>query len=211
MVKVIGASWGRTGTTSAAAALEILGFGPCVQMQTMWERTDLAEVWARHYQGERAEWSEVLGGFGASVDWPGCWEWREFSALWPDAKVLLTVRDSESWYDSVLGSIHAWTAPGKDVGPPAVAELLARVWDEGFDGWDRVFDRDRTIARYESHVDAVRRDCPRERLIEWRVADGWQGLCDGLGVAVPDEPLPHLNRSSEQQTTDGHPPSRLSR
>jgi hypothetical protein len=192
-MRVIGASWGRTGTTSAAAALQMLGFGPCVQMQTMWERPELAEIWAAHYRGDRADWQTVLGEFDASVDWPGAWEWREFMALWPDAKVLLTVRDADSWYDSVLGSIHAWTAPGTDVGPPAVAELLDRVWDQHFGGWHGVFDRERTIAAYQDHVAEVRRDCPSHRLIEWRVADGWTALCDGLGVAVPADPVPLLN------------------
>lgn len=192
-MRVIGASWGRTGTTSAAAALDILGFGPCVQMQTMWQEPELAETWARHYRGEPIDWTKVLSRFGASVDWPGCWEWQTFAALWPEAKVLLTVRDPEEWYRSVLGSIHEWTAPGKDVGPPAVAELLNRVWNYHFGGWQQVFDRDRTIERYEAHVERVRRECPPSRLVEWRVADGWGPLCSALGVDVPDAPMPHLN------------------
>lgn len=196
-VKVIGASWGRTGTTSAAAALDLLGFGPCVQMQTMWEQPRLAEVWAAHYRGHPADWQEFLVDFSASVDWPGAWEWRRFAALWPEAKILLTLRDGESWYDSVLGSIHAWTAPGKDVGPPAVAELLDRVWNEHFGGWHRVLDREQTIAAYEAHVEGVRSECPPDRLIQWRVADGWSSLCDGLGVAVPDQAVPHLNSRAE--------------
>jgi hypothetical protein len=193
-MRVIGAGWGRTGTTSAAAALDLLGFGPCVQMQTMWQQPRLAEAWAAHYRGHPANFAELLASFGASVDWPGAWEWQRFAALWPEAKILLTLRDGASWYESVLGSIHAWTAPGQDVGPPAVAELLDRVWDEHFGGWDRVLDRERTIAAYEQHVDEVRRACPPHRLIQWRVSDGWAPLCEGLGVGVPDEPMPHLNR-----------------
>lgn len=55
-MEVIGASWGRTGTTSAAAALDLLGFGPCGQLQTMCQQPDLAEVWNRHHAGERVEW-----------------------------------------------------------------------------------------------------------------------------------------------------------
>ena len=195
-MKVIGAGWGRTGTTSAAAALSLLGFGPCLQMQTMWEQPALAEVWAAHYRGEPADWRAVLGEFGSTVDWPGCWEWQTFARLWPEAKVLLTLRDGASWYESVVASIHAWTAPGQEVGPPPVAALLDRVWDEHFDGWHGVFDRDRTLARYEAHVADVRRVCPPERLVEWHVADGWVPLCDALGVAVPQQAAPHLNRRS---------------
>lgn len=203
-MKVIGAGWGRTGTTSAAEALDVLGFGPCVQMQTMWERPELAEAWAAHYRGDPADWPTLLGEFGATVDWPGCWEWQTFARLWPDAKVLLTLRDGPAWYDSVMGSIHEWTAPGKDVGPPPVVALLDRVWDEHFDGWHGAFDRDRTLARYEAHVADVRRDCPPERLVEWQAADGWPTLCQALQVEVPDQPAPHLNsRSSREAHGDG--------
>lgn len=191
---VIGAGWGRTGTTSAAAALDRLGFGPVMQMQETWSHPELAEVWNHHHDGRPADWETVLADYRATVDWPGCWEWSEFADMWPAARVLLTVRDSATWYDSVRRSIHAWTAPGEDVGPPPVAELLTRIWDEDFGGWDAVFDRDRTIAIYEAHNDEVRRTCPPDRLIEWNVADGWRRLCEGLDVPMPDEPFPHLNQ-----------------
>lgn len=192
-VRVIGAGWGRTGTTSAAAALNLLGFGPCFQMQEVWSRPELASLWNRHRRGMRADWLAELGEFGSCVDWPGCWQWREFAELWPEAKVLLTVRDAKSWYDSALGSIHIWTGPGKDVGPPEVADLLAAVWDEHFGGWQGFLDRERAIAAYEAHVADVRRNCPSHRLVEWQVSHGWRSLCDGLDVAIPDSPVPHLN------------------
>lgn len=192
-MRVIGAAWGRTGTTSAAAALDILGLGPCVQMQTMWQQPALAAAWAGHYAGRTADWADLLGGFEASVDWPGAWEWRTFARLWPEAKVLLTLRDAPEWYDSVLGSIHAWTAPGVDDSPAPVTALLDRVWDVHFGGWEGFLDRDRAIGQYEAHVAEVRRDCPPARLVEWRVADGWEPLCAALGREVPDQPVPHLN------------------
>lgn len=194
---MIGAGWGRTGTTSAAAALELLGIRPCVQMQEMWSHPELAEVWNRHHEGDRADWRAVLAGWQATVDWPGCWEWQDFAALWPDAPVLLTVRDPDDWYDSVRSSIHAWTAPGKEVGPDAVANLVRRVWDDDFGGWDRVLDRGHAIGRFEDHNRAVRENCPPGRLIEWTVADGWEPLCDGLNLEVPREPFPHLNKRSD--------------
>jgi hypothetical protein len=199
-VRIIGAGWGRTGTTSAAAALELLGFGPCFQMQDVWPRPELASLWNRHRAGSPVDWRVELREFESCVDWPGCWHWREFAELWPDAKVLLTVRDAQSWYESALGSIHEWTRPGRDVGPPEVAELLAAVWDEHFGGWQGFFDRDRAIAAYDAHVDDVRRNCPEHRLVEWRVSDGWQPLCAALGVPIPSGPVPHLNaRDSHDQ------------
>lgn len=192
-MQVIGAGWGRTGTTSAAAALELIGFGPCFQMQDVWRRPELASLWNQHRSGRHVDWRTELHEFASCVDWPGCWQWLEFAELWPDAQVLLTVRDAESWYDSALESIHAWTAPGQDVGPSEVAKLLATIWDKHFGGWEGFLDRKRAIEAYKSHVDDVRRNCPKQRLIEWRVSEGWGPLCNGLGVAIPNEPLPHLN------------------
>lgn len=192
-MRVIGASWGRTGTTSAAAALELLGFGPCFQMQDVWPRPTLAALWNEHRAGRHVDWPVELREFESCVDWPGCWQWREFAELWPEAHVLLTVRDAESWYDSALGSIHDWTGPGRDVGPPEVAELLSAVWDEHFGGWEGFLDREHAIAAYDAHVEDVRRTCPEHRLIEWRVSDGWEPICAALDIPVPDLPVPHLN------------------
>jgi hypothetical protein len=193
-MRLIGAGWGRTGTTSLAAALDHLGFGPCMHMQEMWPHPELAEVWNRHRDGQPVDWRATLAGWRSTVDWPGCWQWREFARLWPDAPVLLSVRPADDWYDSVLGSIHAWTAPGKDLGPPPVERLLRRLWDEEFGGWERVLDRQHVIACYERHNRSVRETCPPGRLVEWTATDGWEPLCRALGVAVPDEPFPHLNQ-----------------
>jgi hypothetical protein len=195
VVKVIGAGWGRTGTTSVAAALDRLGFGPVLQMQELWAHPDLAELWNQHHEGTQVEWPSALRGWASTMDWPGCWQWQEFARLWPDAPVLLTVRDPDSWYQSVIRSIHAWCAPGEDVGPPAIAELLTYLWDTDFGGWDRALDKQHAIACYERHNAQVRAECPPERLIEFSVQDGWEPLCRALQVSVPAEEFPHLNQS----------------
>ncbi|MCY1139660.1 sulfotransferase family protein [Actinoplanes sp. Pm04-4] len=192
---MIGAGWGRTGTTSLAAALDRLGAGPVLQMQETWPHPELAELWVRHLDGERIDWPAELRGWNATADWPGCWQWQEFAALWPQAPVILSVRDPDEWYESVLASIHLWTTPGTDFGPPPVIELLARLWEVDFGGWDRVAaDRAGTIDRFRWHNQSVRENCPPDRLIEWTVADGWGPIAGALGVPVPDESFPHLNR-----------------
>ena len=195
LVKVIGAGWGRTGTTSLAAALDRLGYGPCLRMREMWEHQDLAVLWNSHHEGSPADWRAALRDWQSTVDWPGCWQWREFADLWPAAPVILTVRDPAGWYDSVRRSIHAWTAPGQDVGPAPVARLLGYLWDREFGGWERVLDRDHAIACYERHNQEVRETCPPGRLVEYTVSDGWEPLCRALAAQVPGEPFPHLNQS----------------
>ena len=53
------------------------------------------------------------------------------------------------------------------------------------------------MAAYERHNEAVRREVPTERLVEWQPGAGWEPLCNALGVDVPDEPFPHVNTAAE--------------
>lgn len=50
--------------------------------------------------GDTTGLPDVLDGYGATVDWPGCSSRRELMTLYPDAKVLLTVRSAGSWWSS---------------------------------------------------------------------------------------------------------------
>ncbi|MEZ5826892.1 MAG: sulfotransferase [Hyphomicrobiales bacterium] len=46
-------------------------------------------------------------GYRATVDWPAVSLWRELIAANPKAKVILTVRDPEHWYESASATIFA--------------------------------------------------------------------------------------------------------
>lgn len=201
-VQLIGAGWGRTGTTSLTAALERLGAGPVCHMQRMFGHPDEAAGWAAFRRGEGVDLPGLLGRYGAGVDWPFCWAWEPAAALYPHAPVLLSVRDPQEWYASVRGSIHAWTHPERvhddpDQAPsPEAAEVLDLVWSSEFGSWEAVLDERATVAAYERHVAHVRATCPPHRLVEWTTADGWGPLCAALDLPVPDEPFPHLNARS---------------
>lgn len=43
------------------------------------------------------------------------------------------------------------------------------------------------------HCNMIRGLVPKERLLEWKVEDGWEPLCKFLGKPIPDEPFPHVN------------------
>lgn len=193
-VRIIGAGWGRTGTTSVAAALDLLGAGPVMTFGQLRRNPELAELWHREGIGEPVDWATELAGWGATLGWPGCWRWQEFANLWPTAPVLLTLREPQHWYASMRRALGPWLIPGSDIGPPNIAALAERVWTEDFDGWDQVLDEEETLARYEEYNDEVRAQCPPDRLIVWSVGDGWAPLCRALGVPVPDEPFPDLDR-----------------
>jgi hypothetical protein len=196
VVDVIGAGCGRTGTASLKRALEILGFEPCHHMSEVLRNFDTAKDWAAALGGDRAALGRVLAGYRATQDFPGSLLWREMMDLYPDAKVLLSVRDSRKWYRSVIRTIanpanrDRWAKSElAEVMGPLSQAMAAR-------GFRRDDPEDEMIAFYERHNQAVRDGVPADRLLEYQVGQGWEPLCAFLGVDVPDEPFPHVNDSA---------------
>jgi hypothetical protein len=81
---------------------------------------------------------------------------------------------------------------------------LTRMFGERFS--DRLEDKDAMIEAFEKHNAAVRAGIPKERLLEWTAADGWEPICERLGVALPDEPFPKVNTTDEFRAMVGMPP-----
>jgi hypothetical protein len=104
-LSVIGAGFGRTGTMSLEHALIQLGFGPCYHMDEVIMRPERVDTWSRAIRGERLDWDAVFDGYRSAVDWPACTFWSELAVRYPDAKIVLTIRDADAWYDSVMKTI----------------------------------------------------------------------------------------------------------
>ena len=103
-MKVIGAGLPRTGTLSQKVALEMLGFGPCYHMVNVLTNLPLAEQWEDAMDGD-ADWDAIFGEHEATVDWPGSFFYRELADAYPEAKVVLSVRDPEAWEKSMRTTI----------------------------------------------------------------------------------------------------------
>jgi hypothetical protein len=209
---VIGAGFGRTGTLSLKLALEQLGFGPCMHMVEVLDDTERAALFQRAAEGDAGSLDKALEGYRSTVDWPGTYFWRELVGQHPDAKVILTVRDPQRWYESAHGTIFraAMNAPSEAGGAQgvevaAVGMVRGLVWDGTFGG--RFADRDHAIRVFEEHNEAVRREVPADRLLELEVSEGWEPLCDFLGVPVPEAPFPRANDSASFQARLAEAPS----
>src|SRR5689334_12365820 len=100
-LEIIGPGFGRTGTHSLKLALEQLGFGPAHHMYEVRDHPEQLAAWEAVARGESVDWGEVFRGYCSQVDWPGARVWRELARQWPRAKVILTVRDPDAWFDSV--------------------------------------------------------------------------------------------------------------
>jgi sulfotransferase family protein len=208
MLDVFGAGAGRTGTLSLKAALDALGFGPCHHMLHMLDQPEDIARWEKVAAGGATDWSQVYAGYRSSVDWPGARYWREVTAAFPDAKVILTVRDPESWYESVSNSIYpaAMASPSPGTGAEFQhlrALSLKVVWDGVFGG--RFSDKDHALRVFTEHNEAVMREVDSDRLLVFEVNQGWEPLCDFLGVPVPAVPFPRSNDRAQFATmVEGH-------
>jgi Sulfotransferase domain len=206
-VRLIGAGLPRTGTLSQKVALEMLGLSPCYHMVNVLGNLDETPVWRRALEGEQP-WDQIFDGFEATVDWPGSYFYKELTEAYPDAKVLLSVRDPEGWVRSMRETI--WGLFYDDVLIRDLSTARCRVdpkWrayiDLMIEMWQRsglIDDAENTtsesmMAALERFDEEVKATVPSDRLLVWSVGDGWEPLCEFLELPVPDTPFPHLNDS----------------
>lgn len=191
-LRVIGAGVGRTGTTSLQAALEMLLGERCYHMHEVFPRPDDIPVWHQAALGNMPDWSTFLGDFHAAVDWPASAFWPELAEAFPDALIVFSHRDAESWWRSASNTIFPASQQAED---NAWRRMVYAVFEHRFTL--DIENKDAAIAAYEAHNRAVRERAPAERLLEWQPGDGWEPLCAALDVPVPDADFPHANTTDD--------------
>lgn len=203
-LRVVGAGLGRTGTTSLKTALEFLLKAPCYHMDEVYSHPEHVEVWQAALRGEAADLGGVMEGYAATVDFPAGAFWRELSSLFPEALVILTVRESaEAWWRSANATIFEKNRQPVSAGDPLAKSsgMIAELMSSRFTpDWNN---RDSAMAAYERHNDAVRQGVPPGRLLEWKPDDGWEPLCAALDLPVPSMAFPHKNSAREFRGTFG--------
>jgi len=200
-LEIIGAGFGRTGTNSLKLALEHLGFGPCHHMFEIRDNPALLPDWEAVARGEPPDFDKLFAGYRSQVDWPGVRYWRELAATYPDAKVILTVRDPDAWFDSVQATIAPFVAARgthASAHANALGEMAYRVVVLPTFG-DRISDRAYATRVFREHIAAVQAEIPEPRLLTFDLREGWKPLCDFLGVEAPDIPFPKTNSSKQFQ------------
>ncbi|CAN5473633.1 sulfotransferase family protein [soil metagenome] len=193
-MRVVGAGLGRTGTASLKGALETLLGGPCYHMIEVFERPQDIPVWHQAALGNMPDWPSFLSEYQASVDWPSSAFWQEQSEAFPEAMILLSLRDPEQWWESASQTIFA----KRDSLPPggmAWVEMIQAVFASRFGAVPG--DRQACIDAFNRHNDEVLRTAPKDRLVVWQAKDGWEPIFNGLGLPVPAEPFPRTNTREE--------------
>jgi hypothetical protein len=206
-MKVIGAGLPRTATTTQMFALEQLDCGPCYHMRDL--LMDLEgglPMWEAAADGS-PDWEQIFGGCRSTVDWPSARFYSELMEHYPEAKVLLSVRGGEEWAASmqqtVWGVFHGDTVihhlcEARAVVDPLWKRYMALMrqitWNDGTGAL--AGDTSTTaglIEVMERWNETVQRTVPAERLLVWNPKEGFEPLCDFIGIEVPSEPLPRLN------------------
>jgi len=193
-LRVVGAGLGRTGTLSLKVALEKLLSGPCYHMMEVFAHPEHVALWHAAARGERVDWEALFKGYRAGVDWPQGSLWEEIAEAFPDAIILLSLRDADAWWQSASQTIFKGMEAAKTRAPEwyaMIEELFTRrfVWPPD--------DEAAAKAAFERHNADVRARVPAHRLLEWRPGDGWAPICRRLGLPIPAEPFPHVNTTAE--------------
>ena len=192
-MKLINAGLGRTGTTSLKAALETLGFAPVYHTTDLFTSPKDMDVWEAAMEGETIDWRAFFSGYKVA-DWPAGLFYRDIINAHPDAKVMLTVRDPEQWFESINGTLQQLNSFNLPI--PLVRRVkrfLETYAINNFFG-GKVEDKAYMMRFFQQHTEAVKALIPSERLLVYSVREGWGPLCDFLGVDAPQQPFPRLNK-----------------
>lgn len=192
-LKVIGAGFGRTGTASLKLALETLLGGPCYHMTEVIGKKGQVDEWLNAANGA-PDWEAIFGDYVATVDFPASIYWRELAAHYPEAKVVLSLRDPERWFASTQDTIFSPRLLDYQNDSKWGRMCKATIYDHL--GGD-LSNRDAVIQAFNEHNERIKAAFGPERLLVFEAKDGWQPLCDFLNAPVPAQDYPHINSKDE--------------
>jgi sulfotransferase family protein len=194
-LQVIGVGLGRTGTMSLKLALEQIGLGPCYHMAEVFLNPERVPLWIAAADGQ-PNWEAVFQGYASTMDYPACIYWRELTSAYPGAKVILSLRSADKWFESTQATIFSDAMDKRIRSSPLVPFFEKTVWR---DFGERIHDRDFMMAYFDRHTAAVKAAIPKQRLLVYEVSQGWEPLCEFLGVDAPATPFPRVNSREEMQ------------
>lgn len=149
----------------------------------------------------REDWDQLLGNAQAVCDWPSIAFAKELIEAYPEAKVVLTNRDVHSWHASTMKTVY-WRVTDPELrwlshfdwAASMYYPMLKKFFDTFFKG--DFPNKGKEV--FLNHYEEVRSLVPKDRLLEYRVTDGWEPLCEFLGEPVPQDcSFPNVNDNSD--------------
>ncbi len=209
-IKVFGSGLGRTGTHSLKLALEELGFGKCYHMVELFQHPEGLKYFEQAERGGKVDWDKLFEGYHSAVDYPVARYYKQLLTYYPDAKIVHTIRDAESWYRSASETIFWASKPSLlrilklAMRLPFSPEVRNRLPVMKFNGklLDSEFGKDlmnkeKVIERFNKHNEEVIKLIPKERMLIFDPKSGWDPLCRFLNVPVPAVPFPKSNTKED--------------
>lgn len=217
-LQVINASYSKTGTKTMHAAFDILGYKVCDAQESVYSHFDIWEkIWnaegdvRKHFHtlfGANSKW-----GYTATTDLPTYNFWDVLAEEFPDAKVILIERDEDKWansmekhlavehkefkemmfwrcYNWIYSKVFNHSSQAMGVYMDFMRPLALGPEARNYYG----VNMDLKISQYRKHNLYVKNHCSPDRLLIYKLGDGWEPLCKFLNKPVPDEPFPHCNR-----------------
>ena len=213
-LKVIGAGLGRTGTTSLKLALELLLGGNCFHFLEYRDHPELMSPWQAFveklpFDTEPGAMPEIsvsqcqllMPGYIACVDEPASFYWLPLSKAFPEALIILSVRDTESWWTSMHGLYQHREQEQQELISSDRAKFLE--FEDAMYGTDKeLFTEAARKASFEQHnrrvlTYAEHHPSFKQRLLVWNVKEGWEPLCAALDLPMPGIPFPHANKAAD--------------
>lgn len=208
----------RTGTASMAEALTVLGYKDVYHGI---KSIDNKEDWAilekaadasfpnlPSYTGRpftREQWDELWGHCEAVTDVASVFA-PQLIGSYPDAKVILVIREYDAWFKSMdEGVLKAlWSPIGQfsiNYIEPVIGSVAGRAATKQMQGLFQAKDaqeaRQKGREAYDRHHRVIKEMTPRERLLVYRLGDGWGPICEFLGKPVPEQEFPWVNEAAE--------------
>ena len=205
----------RTGTASMQSALQILGYNHTTHGFDMISHPEVGTSWMEAVNAKflnkgkpygRAEFDAFLGHCAAVTDMPCAAFWEELIAAYPEAKIILVERNVEDWYQSFDVIITELFSRAADVSveylEPMVCgsriALMSRKMIYGYFHANTPSQlRQNARGVYQEHYKRIRQAAPKDKLLEYRLGDGWEPLCKFLGKNMPEGiPFPKKNEAA---------------
>ncbi|MBT3993336.1 MAG: sulfotransferase family protein [Gammaproteobacteria bacterium] len=197
-LKIIGASFGRTASLSLKKALEILGYTNCYHMSEVVTKPEHSELWLRAWKRELI-WDDIFDGYQAAVDWPVAAFWPQLMEAYPEAKIILSTREPEAWYESAKNTIFKSMDEGINSKNQEIRKriLMAKeiIVDGTFNG--KLNDKKHCIKIYNENIARCKKEVDSDRLITFNPKDGWDSLCKQLACPIPNVDYPFINTTKE--------------
>ena len=160
------------------------------------------KLWYDISRGEHPNWNRLFSGFNSAVDFPVCLFYEELVNKFPDAKFILTLRDFDTWYKSTANTIYKVPTMLPDWFKRVVYPIRMFIELQVNLIWLGLFknnfsDRQFTELVYNEHIESVKKTIPADKLLIYRINEGWGPLCEFLNVDKPEIPFPKVNDTAE--------------